>query len=119
MQSINKNIARIPRRCPENITSVVKCVKLLFPKVLRKEKEKNCVIFLWRGCMIFLTTVTTVKKNIFFLSTFVKGNLTHLANNVIFSGQRFAILAMFYGKLRFFVFGQFFGTKKEPKNRLF
>ena len=27
-----KNIARIAKRCPENITSVVKCVKLLFPK---------------------------------------------------------------------------------------
>ena len=31
-----KNIARIAKRCPENITSVVKCVKLLFTKKLRK-----------------------------------------------------------------------------------
>ena len=31
-----KNIARIAKHCPENITSVVKCVKLHFPKVLRK-----------------------------------------------------------------------------------
>ena len=30
------NIVRIAKRCPENITSVVKYVKLLFPKVLRK-----------------------------------------------------------------------------------
>ena len=29
-----KNIARIAKRCPENITLVVKCVKFLFPKVL-------------------------------------------------------------------------------------
>ena len=31
-----KNIARIAKRCPENITSVVKCVKLLLAKVLKK-----------------------------------------------------------------------------------
>ena len=32
----NKNIARIAKRCPEKITSVVKCVELLFPKKLRE-----------------------------------------------------------------------------------
>ena len=32
----NKNIARIAKRCPEKITSVVKCVKLLFSKILRE-----------------------------------------------------------------------------------
>ena len=31
-----KNIARIAKRCPEDIASVVKCVKLFLPKVLRK-----------------------------------------------------------------------------------
>ena len=36
MHSLNKNIGRIAKRCPENITLVVQCVKLLFPKVLRK-----------------------------------------------------------------------------------
>ena len=30
-----ENIARIAKRCPEKITSLVKCVKLLFPKILR------------------------------------------------------------------------------------
>ena len=30
------NIARIAKRCPENITLVVKCVKFLFPKVQTK-----------------------------------------------------------------------------------
>ena len=34
--SPQKNIARIAKRCPENITSVVKCVDLLFPKELKK-----------------------------------------------------------------------------------
>ena len=29
-----ENIARIAKRCPENITSVVKCVKFFFPKLL-------------------------------------------------------------------------------------
>ena len=29
-----KNIARIAKRCPENITTVVRCVKLIFQKVL-------------------------------------------------------------------------------------
>ena len=42
-----KNIARIAKRCPENITLVVKCVMLLFPKKRRKKI---------RGCVIFLTT---------------------------------------------------------------
>ena len=32
-----KNIARIAKRCPENIASVVKFVKLFLPKVLRKD----------------------------------------------------------------------------------
>ena len=35
-----------------------------------------------------------LKKNL--LSTFGNSNLTHLTTNVIFSGQRFAILAMFF-----------------------
>ena len=33
--SSQQNIATITKHCPENITSVVKCVELLFPKVLR------------------------------------------------------------------------------------
>ena len=33
---LTQNIARIAKRCPENISSIVKCVKLLFPKVLKK-----------------------------------------------------------------------------------
>ena len=36
-----ENIARIAKGCPENITSVVKWVKLPFPKVLGKNKKKN------------------------------------------------------------------------------
>ena len=56
------------------------------------------MIFLCRGYMIFLTTVTTVKYiyvYIYFLSTFGKSNWTYLTTDVMFSGQRFAILAMF------------------------
>ena len=34
-----ENIARIAKRCPENIASVVKCVQLFSPKVLRKYWE--------------------------------------------------------------------------------
>ena len=34
-----KNIARIAKRCSENITSVFKCVKFLFPKGVRKKKK--------------------------------------------------------------------------------
>ena len=49
--------------------------------------------------MIFLTIVTTLKKKIFlyiyFLSTFGKSNLTYLTIDVMFSGQRFVILALF------------------------
>ena len=61
------------------------------------------MIFLWRGCVIFLTTVntdtavTTVLLLLlflffYFLSTFGKSNLT---TDVVFSGQRFVILVMF------------------------
>ena len=38
---LKKNIARIAKRCPKNITSVEKCVKLLCPKVLRKLKKNR------------------------------------------------------------------------------
>ena len=74
-------------------------------------------MFCFRGCRIFLTIVTTVtvvttvfssffllQKNIYFLSTFVKSNLTHLTPNVMFSGLCFVILAMFLiDRLRDFV----------------
>ena len=36
LKPLHKNIARIAKCCPENITSVVKCVKFHFPKKLRK-----------------------------------------------------------------------------------
>ena len=38
------------------------------------------------------------KKKMFFLLliTFEKSNITHLTSDVMFSGQRFAILAMFF-----------------------
>ena len=51
--------------------------------------------------MIFLftfTTITTVNLQVFkihILSFFGKSNSTHLTTDVMFSGQRFAILAMF------------------------
>ena len=54
--------------------------------------------------MIFLTTVTTVKKNKYFFSCFGKSYLTHLATDVMFSGQRFAILAMFINCSTFSMF---------------
>ena len=46
-----------------------------------------------------VTAVTTVKKifkKIYFLSTIGKSNLIHLTTDVMFSGQCFAILAMFW-----------------------
>ena len=54
--------------------------------------------------MIVITTVTTatvvttvkqIKNQVYFLSSFEKSNLTNLTTDVMFSGQRFAILAMF------------------------
>ena len=36
-----ENIARITKRCPENITLAVKFVKLLLPNVKRKKKRKK------------------------------------------------------------------------------
>ena len=48
-----------------------------------------------------------LKKNLFFyfLCTFGKSNLKHLTTNVIFSGQRFAILTMFFsGQVAWFLF---------------
>ena len=35
-----KNIARIAKRCPEDITSIVKCVKLLFTNIMMNLKKK-------------------------------------------------------------------------------
>ena len=40
----NKNIARIAKHCPENITLIVKCVKLLFQKVKKPFFFLNFVI---------------------------------------------------------------------------
>ena len=56
-----------------------------------------CLNFLWRGCVIFLTTVPTVKK--YLLNTFGNSNLTNLKTDVMFSRQHFAILAIFFMKL--------------------
>ena len=49
--------------------------------------------------VIIVTEVTVViltKVTVVFLSTFGKSNLTHLITDVMFSGQRFSILAMFH-----------------------
>ena len=100
-----KNIARIAKRCPENITLVVKCVKLHFPKVLRK----LTYLFLFFTVVTAVTVVTVVRTIMqplhtkshnlsfffYFFIFFGKSNLTHLTADVMFSGQRFAILAMF------------------------
>ena len=56
-----KSIARIAKRCPENITSVDKCVKLLFPKVLRKKEKK---IKMKRVTVVTAVTVVTVVRKI-------------------------------------------------------
>ena len=41
------------------------------------------------------------QKKLFFLSIFGKSNLTHLTTDVMFSGQRFAIIAMFESQINF------------------
>ena len=58
------NIAQIAKRCHENITLVV---KLHFSKVLKKWEKKGWHDFLLRGCINFLTIVTSVNtvKNSF------------------------------------------------------
>ena len=84
----SKNIARIAKRCPENITSVVKCVKLLLPKVLSKylKKKKNTVVTAVTEVTIVRKITQPLKESIFyFLSTFEKCNLTHLTTDVMFS----------------------------------
>ena len=100
---INQNIARIAKRWPENITLVVKFVKLLFPKVLKV--NKNTLV----TAVTVVTVITKImqplrkkscnlSKNLFlnFVSSFGKRNFTHLTTNVMFSGKRFAILAIFF-----------------------
>ena len=93
-----KNIARIAKSCPENITLVVKSVKCLCPKVFKKY-------------IMFLTVVTAVtvwsvvRKNAQPFNqknqgtSFRKSNLTHLTTDVMFLGQCFAILAIFSRQL--------------------
>ena len=70
-----KNIARIAKRCTENITLVVKCVKLIF-----------CAQVAW---YFLLLSLLSLLYFLYFLSTFGKCNLTHLIAYVMFSGQRF------------------------------
>ena len=72
-------------------------------KVLIKKKIERLRDFFVTGWVIFLTTVHTVTavttaKNILF-STFGKRNLTHVTTDMMFSGQRFAIVAMFLSLL--------------------
>ena len=84
--SLHKKIARIAKRCPENITSVVKCVKLLFPKVLR----------------IFFYSIDSSDS-----SKKVHATSPHLTTDVILSGQRFAIPTMFHNDTFFQAFAKF------------
>ena len=101
---VKENIARIAKRCPENITSFVKCVKLTFPKVLRKFFKKVAWIFCGEIVWYFSLLSLLSLLYLFFSSliTFGKSNLT---TNVMFSGQRFAILTMFWRK-KWKVYGQ-------------
>ena len=87
---------RIAKRC--HLTSIVKCVKLLFQKVLKKFVF-TVVIAVAVWTLVRQITQPLHKKkscNLNFhkhlFSTFRKINLT---TDVMFSGQRFAILTMF------------------------
>ena len=62
-----------------------------------KEKKRRCIIFCEEVAWFFsLLSVLSLLYFFYFLSTFGKNNLTHLTTNVMFSGQCFAILAMFF-----------------------
>ena len=72
--------------------------------------------------MVFLTAVTTdstvtAVTTIYFFTFLVLGkcNLTHLTDDVMFSGQRFAILAMFIHEIgmEFFIMKIFFFILKN------
>ena len=63
-------------------------------KRVKKKKVDRVHDFLCRGYMILITNVKKLYTCINFLSTFRKSNLTYLTTDVMFSGQRFAILAM-------------------------
>ena len=66
---------------------------------LSKSTEKLNLFF--TAVTVARTIMQSLHKKIlqllffYFLSTFGKRNLTHLTTDVLFSGQRFAILAMF------------------------
>ena len=60
------------------------------------QKDLKSVFFLVERLCNFLTTVTAVTS---VKKPFGKSNLTHLTNDAMFSGQHFAILAMFLGAL--------------------
>ena len=79
------------KRCPENITSVVKWVKLHFPKY---RESKNKINKIKRVCFLVKRLRDfshNCKKRFYFnfLITIGKGNLTHLTSDVMLSGQRF------------------------------
>ena len=63
-------------------------------KVLKKEK-KVTVVTAVRVVTVVKKKSRNLSKNSIFFNTFWKSNLTHLTTNVMFSGQHFAILAMF------------------------
>ena len=86
---LHKNIARITKNCRKNTISVVKCVKLLFPK--EEEKKGPLVAFF----VEMLREFSYYCKKKYLLNTFGNSNLTHLTTDVTFSWQHFAILAMF------------------------
>ena len=71
-----KNIVRITKRCSENITSVVECVKLLFQKNTNKV-FKLCIKKRRRKKVAVVTAVTVVPV--------VKKSPTSQKNNFFFS----------------------------------
>ena len=68
-----KNIARIAKRCPEKITSVVKCVELLFPKNIKRVKKSISSVVnvskLFLLNYVTIITVTTVTITIVTITT--------------------------------------------------
>ena len=88
--------------------------KIAFSKKTDNVKKRGCMIFLWSGCVIFLTTVTTLTAvtNVFFFtfSTLLERAILHILQPMWCSqGSVLRFLQCFF---IYMIFGVFSGSKQ-------
>ena len=100
----SKNIGRTAKRCPENVRSVVKCVKLLFPKVLRKFQKHTVVT----AATVVIIVRKVVQSQFFLLLFFVFFFLALLERGICSQGSVLRFSRCLVSMLLSTSFGRFF-----------